>query len=202
MGRCSKRLEGTSVWYERIGRHTALATARKKNHTLVSERRVDEAWVVEYNPHCLEAMQSNMAIRLVMHTPNFVIDYITKGGRKSRSKSAAEEGVSDSVAVRKLQEIGGADARKIAIRADKMREICQSEAFFRIDKDLHMTESNVKVAWIDTSFPHKRGSTFDGAAEEEEEEEEEGGKVVLPNRPCRKAPDKRKNRINDKYQMR
>ena len=66
--------------------HTALATARKKNHTLVSERRVDEAWVVEYNPHCLEAVQSNMAIRLVMHTPNFVIDYITKGGGRAGAR--------------------------------------------------------------------------------------------------------------------
>ena len=59
--------------------HTALATARKKNHNLVSERRVDEAWLVEYNPHCLEAMESNMAIRLVMYTLKCVIDYITKG---------------------------------------------------------------------------------------------------------------------------
>ena len=76
----------------------------------------------------------------------------------------------------KIQEIGGADARKIAIRADKMREICQSEAFFRIDKNLNMTESNMNVAWIDTGFPHKRGSTFSRAAEEEE------GSVILPDR--------------------
>ena len=141
--------------------HTALATARKNNHMLVSERRVNEAWVVEYNPHCLEAMQSNMAIRLVMHTPNFVIDYITKGGRKSRSKSAAEEGVSDSVAMRKLQEIGGDDARKIAIRADKMREICQSEAFFRIDRNLKLKlKLSVEVENLIFQFPSGQGINF------------------------------------------
>ena len=99
--------------------------------------------------------------------------------------------------MRKLHELCGADARKVANRAEKMREICQSEAFFRIDNDLHMTESNVNVAWIDMGFPHKRASTFKAAEEEEEEE----GKVVLPDRPCREAPDWRKNRIDDKYQM-
>ena len=59
--------------------HTALATSSTKHHTLVSKRRVDEAWVVEYNPYCLEAKESNMVIRLIMHTPKTVLDYITKG---------------------------------------------------------------------------------------------------------------------------
>ena len=90
--------------------------------------------------------------------------------------------------MRKLHEKGGANAKKVAKRAEKMREICQSEAFFRIDRNLYMAESNVTVAWINSSFPDKRGSTFTRA-------EKEG--MVLPDRSVVVQP---KSRIEDKYQ--
>ena len=90
--------------------------------------------------------------------------------------------------MRKLHEKGGANAKKVANRAEKMREICQSEAFFKIDRNLHMTNSNVTVAWINSSFPDKRGSTFTRAEEED---------TVLPGRSAVVQP---KSRIEDKYQ--
>ena len=94
--------------------------------------------------------------------------------------------------MRKLHEKGGANAKKVAKRAEKMREICQSEAFFGIDRNLHMTESNVTAGWISSSIPDKRGSTFTRAEEEE-------GKVLLPDRSAAAAV-QRKSRIEDKYQ--
>ena len=76
-------------------------------------------------------------------------------------------------------------------RAEKMRLIYQPEAFFRIVRNPYMTESNLTVAWINSSFPDKRGSTFTRAEEE--------GMVLLPDRSAA-AVLQRKSRIEDKYQ--
>ena len=40
---------------------------------------MEDAWSEWYNPHCLEAMRSNMSVQLVTHTPDRVLIYMTKG---------------------------------------------------------------------------------------------------------------------------
>ena len=78
----------------------------------------------------------------------------------------------------------------MADRAAGMREVCQSEAFFRIDKQLHLADSNITVAWVNSNFPDERGSTF---------RQVESDGIQLPGRP---GQYQRTSRIEDKYQKR
>ena len=161
--------------------HAALSVSHTGHHNLVLRRRVADTWVVEYNPHCLGAMKSNICVRLILHTPQQVFDYITKGND-----------CGEDLVGRKLQDLsaqGVVDAEIVAIRAKKMMEVCQSEAFFRMDNHLFLAENNVTVAWIDSRFPHKRGSSFVSA--------EDGEGITLP---CRPGEYNRRSRIEDKYQ--
>ena len=69
-----------------------------------------------------------------------------------------------------------------------MMEVCMSEAIFRIDKQLRISDSNVHVVWVNSSFPGLRGSTYAYT-------DEEG--LDLPNRQREVV---RKSRIEDCYQ--
>ena len=80
----------------------------------------------------------------------------------------------------------------MAERAAKMTEVCQAEAFFRPDPSMHMSDTNIKVDWIDTSFPDKRGVTFSRV-------EDKGNGTSLPDRCGEFQPT---SRIEDKYQKR
>ena len=78
---------------------------------------------------------------------------------------------------------------KVVERTAEMTEVCQSEAFFRIDKQLHLADSNTTVAWVNSMFPDERCSTF---------RQVEGDGIELPERP---GQYQRTSRIEDKYQM-
>ena len=52
---------------------------------MVLKRSVIAAYVVDYNPFCLEAMRSNMSMALVTHTPEKVIEIITKSQNQNDS---------------------------------------------------------------------------------------------------------------------
>ena len=97
--------------------HTSLATSCDQDHHLVSKRKVAEAWVVSYNPYCLEAMRSNMAMELILYTPRRVLDYITKG---NKDKMGEDEDQSQSRVQKLLEGLGGKDAKTIGDRANDM----------------------------------------------------------------------------------
>ena len=63
--------------------YTALATAITGEHKLVSIRHVSDIWVADFNPYCLEAMQSNMEVVLIMATPDRVLQYVTKANHRT-----------------------------------------------------------------------------------------------------------------------
>ena len=65
-------------------------------YQLVLRRTVAEAYVVDYIPYLLEAMQSNMEVRIVTHTPHLLIDYVTTAEKKPGSH----------IVIRDLQEKG------------------------------------------------------------------------------------------------
>ena len=77
---------------------------------------------------------------------------------------------------------------KLAARAREMKEICEAEAFFRLDSQMHMSDSNVTTVWVNTDFPAMRKGSFVRV--------EEGG-IELPNRP---GEYQRTSRIEDKYE--
>ena len=143
--------------------YAALSTSYE--HELVSQRHVSDAWVADYNPYCLEAMRSNMEVKLIMATPKEVLKYVTKASKTNDNQS---------IIVDKLKkENKSVSAQKVADRAAKSREVCQSEAFFRIDRNMHLADTNVTTVWLNSDFPDNRGSSYVRVAEG----------IQLPNRP-------------------
>ena len=163
--------------------YTALATSCSDVHELVSRRAVSEIWIADYNPYCMEAMKSNMEVKIILSTPRKVFSYVTKGARPKKFGSKQKV----------LSELQGlnlcTNSMKVADRIAEMTEVCQSEAFFRIDKQLHLADTNTTVAWVNSTFPDERGSTF---------KQVEGEGIELPDRP---GQYQRTSRIEDKYQM-
>ena len=123
---------------------------------MVARRTVEDAWTEWFNPHCLQAMRSNMSVQLVTHTPDRVLSYMTKG----------HEGPDDGImpeteeALDKTSGPYASYAAKIAGRVRSMTEISLAEAYHKIDPELHMSDTNIKAVRIDTGFPDKRGTSF------------------------------------------
>ena len=140
-----------------------------------------------YNPWCLERMKSNMSIQLITHTPDKVRCYMTKGGN---DKEGMNRDKSENIILKTLMDCDTADAHRLAKRVENMTEVCHPEAFFRLDPSMHMADTNVKVEWMDVSFPDKRGTTFRRAGENEQG-------VSVPERSGEFLPN---SRIEDKYQ--
>ena len=159
--------------------YAALSTSCTGSHHLVSRRLPEEAMVADYNPYCLEAMQSNMEVKLILATPVKVLGYVTKGGRAGKN-----DFVADALDRQRFSSHG----KRLAARAREMREICESEAFFRLDRQMHLSDSNASTVWVNTDFPAGRKSSFVRV--------EEGG-IELPNRP---GEYERTSRIEDKYE--
>ena len=141
--------------------YTALSTAtrrkdQKEINELVMERDVKEAYVATYNPYLLEAMKSNMEVTLVLHTPDSVLHYITKSSKPPKSQSETS---------RKLNDGSVSQATKNRIEA--MREVSEAEAFFRLDPELTLRETNMPVEWINTALPNKRTGSFIKAEDED-----------------------------------
>ena len=153
----------------------------EKDYRLVIEREVKEAYVVQYEPHVLEATQANHSMEIVTRSPQVLYDYITK-----RAGCAGEE----AERIKKdLDSLGHeAKATHIMAAAADHREVSQSEAYFRIDPTLEMARTNLHVAFLNTKFPEKRsrryqqvgaetGNIRQGDPVEEDEEFEEEDKV-------------------------
>ena len=133
-------------------------------YQLVLRRTVAESYVVDYNPYLLEAMRSNMEVRIVTHTPELVVDYVTKAKDKPSSQRVIQD----------IQEKGEpVTAARIASRAQDYREVSLAEAFFRIDDTLKMSETNLRVVFASTNFPELRGTMYQRDA---------GGQFLLPGR--------------------
>jgi hypothetical protein len=123
-------------------------------------------------------------VRIEDKYPRKVFSYVTKGAMP-RDFGSKQKTLS------KLAELDlCTNSAKVADRAAGMREVCQAEAFFRIDKQLHLADSNITVAWVNSNFPDERGATF---------RQVESDGIQLPGRP---GQYQRTSRIEDKYQKR
>ena len=149
--------------------HTALSIStwevnKTLVHQLVLRREVSESYVVDYNPFCLEAMQSNMELRFVLHTPIKLIEYMTK----------AQKSLGTHRKVVTSLKANGIDTSLVNILKgmSEHRSVNLSEAFFRIDDDLPLSETNLPVEFVNTNFPNNRPSNYVRV--------DEGG-VLLPN---------------------
>ena len=138
--------------------YTALSTSTKRRpkkigpyiHELVMVRDVSEAYVSTYNPYLLEAMRSNMDVSLILHTPNDVLDYITKGGGNPYLRQKNHS-------VKKVKALVGPRA---AGRIDQMKEVSEAEAYFRLDPDLSLSDTNLTVEWANAVLPQNRTARY------------------------------------------
>ena len=134
--------------------HTALSIATwKVENELVSQiilrRSPKDSFIMDYNPYCLEAIRSNMAMELITHTPMKVIDYITK----------AKDIENSSHLPFFEQKVPSSNRKQIIDTAKNHRKVSINEAFYRIDNSLRLSESNVDVVYLNIKFPEDRSST-------------------------------------------
>ena len=134
-----------------------------KVHRLVIQRQVAEAYVVQYQPHILEASRANHSMEVITHTLDTVIDYITK--RRGNSLDEAKKLAQD------LDNLGHKEkSAHILKTAVDHREVTQSEAYFRIDPSLSMASTNLQVVFVNSKFPANRSRTYQRVGDDENEE--------------------------------
>jgi hypothetical protein len=138
--------------------YTALSTATRVStetsallNELVLVRDISEVYVATYNPYLLEAMRSNMEVSLVMYTPEVVLRYITKGQSRPDSSRAVKQLV---------EEHDMSKTSDVISRIKSMREVSEAEAYFRLDRDLSLSSTNLTVEWVNTAFPVNRTGSF------------------------------------------
>ena len=92
-----------------------------------------------------------MEVRYVTHTPNLDIDYVTKAKNKPDIKRVIED----------IRKTGGqVTGAAVAARVQEYRKVSLPEAFFRIDTRLSLSNTNIKVVYVNTNFPHLRGVLY------------------------------------------
>ena len=92
-----------------------------------------------------------MEVRYVTHTPSLLVNYVTKAEQKKNIESVIED----------IKRTGGPiTGASVATHAQDYRKISLPEAFFRIDKRLFFSNTNLQVTYVNTNFPHQRGRMF------------------------------------------
>ena len=92
-----------------------------------------------------------MEVRYVAHTPNLLINYVTKAEAKPNIKKVIED----------IRKSGGTiTGASVAARAQDYRRVSLPEAFFRIDSRLFFSNTNLQVVFVNTNFPDKRGTMY------------------------------------------
>ena len=116
----------------------------RRHAKFIPRRRVCEVFLAKYNPWAIIAMQANMEIDLISHTPEALERYVTKGSEQLSLHSASDE----------LEERGSRQERDAAerlreeVRAGR-REVSMAEAFHLLDPWLQVSAlSPTKVTFV------------------------------------------------------
>ena len=158
-------------------------------HRLVMQRDVAEAFVVQYEPHILEASKANHSMEIITHTLDSVISYVTK-----RGGNCIEEA---KKLARDLDNMGHEEksAHILSTAADH-REVTQSEAYFRIDPSLAMASTNLHVVFVNTKFPENRSRNYQRVGRADGDDDEAG--VAIDGK---QGKFKARENIIDKYKL-
>ena len=141
----------------------------ERGATVILERQPCEAFVNNYNVNYMYAWQANMDIQVCTDpyaVVSYISDYISKPDagltRMMRTALAETKGLLNDERI---------DYLKKAYLTH--REICTSEAVYRISRGLHLRESNLKTVFIDSGFPQERSNLLRRVREDENEDSEE-----------------------------
>ena len=144
----------------------------KKGKTIILKRTVQEMWVNNYNPEWILAWNGNMDIQLCLDffaICTYITDYYTKD----------ETGTLTHL-IRAVKECHG-KGQKETMRAlsnefSSHRKVGESEAYYKLFPELHLTESSRKTVYFDTNFPSDRNvflRKMKPKGKEESDEEED-----------------------------
>ena len=138
--RASKKL-----YYEALG-------VSKKGKIIVLKRTVQEMWVNNYNPEWILAWNGNMDIQLCLDffaICTYITDYYTKDETGTMTHLIK--------AVKECHGKGQKETmRALANEFSTHRQVGESEAYYKLFPELHLTESSVKTVFVAGGFPHKR----------------------------------------------
>ena len=119
---------------------------------IILKRSVQEMWVNNYNPEWIRAWNGNMDIQLCLDffaICTYITDYYTKdeSGTISHLVQAAKEchGKSQKDKMKALAQV-----------FTSHRHVGESEAYYKICPELHLSHSSVKTVYAHTGFPKNR----------------------------------------------
>ena len=124
----------------------------KKGKVIILKRKVQEMWVNNYNPEWIHAWNGNMDIQLCLDffaICTYITDYYTKdeSGTLSHLIRAAKEchGKSQKEQMKAMAQVFSSH-----------RHVGESEAYYKICPELHLSHSSVKTVYAHTGFPENR----------------------------------------------
>ena len=106
-------------------------------------RRVGECWGVNYNPWLLKEAKSNLEVEIVTHTPKSLFHYLCKGATQQTLLMTADE-----VESRGGRRMGDMADQLRQMEDESWREVSLTEAFYLLDRDLHLFTSNSPVVYV------------------------------------------------------
>ena len=169
--------------------HEALAKSTRGS-IVVLERRPNEMWVNNYNPHFLKAWGANMDIQFCMDSYaviTYITDYLTKGDAgltKELRKALLETKHCDNFS----------QLNHLKMTYFKNKQVSVAEATYRLIRGLDLKKSNIACTYVTTGFPENRSSFFrpakpaekssdvENLENEEDNEENTNGQISLEGR--------------------
>ena len=133
------------LYYEALG-------VSKKGKIIILKRTVQEMWVNNYNPEWLLAWDGNMDIQLCLDffaICTYITDYYTKDETGTLSHLIK--------AVKECHGKGQKETmRALANEFSSHRQVGESEAYYKLFPEMHLTESSVKTVFVAGGFPEDR----------------------------------------------
>ena len=131
--------------------YEALKTS-KKGKIIILQRTVQEIWVNNYNPEWIAAWNGNMDIQLCLDffaICTYITDYYTKDetGTLAPLLEAARE-LHGKTHKEKMKALANVFSTH--------RSVGESEAYYKMFQELHLSHSSVAVKSVMTGFPNKR----------------------------------------------
>ena len=152
------------LYYEALG-------VSKKGKIIILKRTVQEMWVNNYNPEWLLAWNGNMDIQLCLDffaICTYITDYYTKDETGTMTHLIK--------AVKECHGKGQKETmRALANEFSSHRQVGESEAYYKLFPELHLTESSVKTVFVAGGFPHKRKVFLRKVHKKENEDSEDEG---------------------------
>ena len=122
----------------------------------ILKRDVDEIFINNYNPHWMEAWDGNMDLQLCLDyfsIITYMTDYVTKPEKKTTD-------ILKNVQKQKQKENATHKDMMYSLAQTYLthREMGECEAYYKLDPDLHLKQSNIRTVFVTSGFPWNRSN--------------------------------------------